>query len=234
MKQGEKGGKVKIALRTIIITALLISAAALIASCIARPKGACTDGWLGECRDNKTKSECCPSLYVCWWYEGKSCADIGLDLSAVGAADTYYYAPTTYTGPEQDVIAQCIRDNCTRLWAGGPKDQECIKECGGPIAGDYPGLTTTAVPFGGVYDMTQEVSLEVNIDISPYAECLLWTDPDDVIETYYTTDNSIPIPISQLYTVPILIDHDTILQFFSILGDCTEEVLHIESYTINE
>ena len=93
---------------------------------------------------------------------------------------------------------------------------------------------TTAVPSGGVYDMPQEVSLEVNIDISPYSECLSWTDPDDDIETYYTTDNSIPTPISQLYTVPILIDHDTILQFFPISGDCTEEVLHIESYTINE
>jgi hypothetical protein len=215
----------KVALRTIIIAALSISSAVLIASCghnddpWVDPKGACVNGLSGICWNNSTAWGC----FLGYWYEGKSCADLGLSV-----------VPSTHTGPEQDVIAQCIRDYCTRLWPGGPKDQECIKECGGPIAGDYPGLTTTAVPFGGVYDMTQEVSLEVNIDISPYAECLLWTDPDDVIETYYTTDNSIPTPISQLYTAPLLIDHDTILQFFSILGDCTEEVLHIESYTINE
>ena len=47
MKQGEKGGKVKITLHSIIITALLISSAVLIASCdhnndpSVDPKGAC-------------------------------------------------------------------------------------------------------------------------------------------------------------------------------------------------
>lgn len=136
-------------------------------------------------------------------------------------------------GPtEEYIIAQCIYDNCPRAWPGGPRSSTCMADCGYEPP-TYTGLTTTAVPPGGVYNVAQEVSLVANNDISPYASCNLTSSPNAVIETYYTTDNSIPTTSSQFYTGPILIAHDTNLKFFSILSTCREQWVNFESYTIN-
>ena len=133
---------------------------------------------------------------------------------------------------DEYIIYKCINDNCPPVWPGGPRNSECITNCG-YVPPTYTGLTTTAVPPGGVYNVAQKVSLIANNDISPYDSCRLQSDPGHVIETYYSTDNSIPTTSSQLYTGPILIAHNTNLKFFSILSSCREEGIRIESYTIN-
>jgi len=150
-----------------------------------------------------------------------------------GNEDDCYRVYSEDDGPsEEDIIARCIDDNCPPLWPGGPRSSECMADCGYEPP-TYTGLTTTAVPPGGVYNVAQEVELVVNVDISPYDVCLLNSD-SNVIETYYTTDNSTPTTSSQLYTDPILIAHDTNLKFFSIRSACKEQYVNMESYTINE
>jgi len=143
-----------------------------------------------------------------------------------------YSAPVYIKVPSEDSF--CFRMIATKNESGtilGSGTSGNCPPCAEPPT--YTGLTTTAVPPGGVYNVAQEVSLIVNNDISPYDVCMLQSDPGHVIETYYTTDNSTPTTSSQLYTGPILIDHDTNLRFFSILSACREQWVNMESYTIN-
>jgi hypothetical protein len=57
--------------------------------------------------------------------------------------------------------------------------------------------------------------------------------PDDYVETYYTTDNTTPTTSSKLYSEPIWIDINTNITFFSKMGECTENP-KFESYIIDE
>ena len=130
-------------------------------------------------------------------------------------------------------IWSCISEKCPPLWTGGPRDQQCMRDCGYEYS-DYAGIVTTANPVGGVYSAPIEIELIANVDdMSPTDICLLLSDPNQPIEIYYTTDNSTPTTSSNLYTNPILISEDTILKFFAIRSACSENEINEENYEID-
>ena len=74
---------------------------------------------------------------------------------------------------------------------------------------------TIAYPKGGLYASAQDVTL-------------LSSKSDATI--YYTLDGSMPDISSTVYTVPITINQETTIKFFSVDSDSNEDYVHVEIY----
>ena len=54
---------------------------------------------------------------------------------------------------EEPSIDECIRDFCPQLFPGGPRSWKCMQDYGyEPPVHDYTGVTTKAIPQGGVFN----------------------------------------------------------------------------------
>jgi len=77
---------------------------------------------------------------------------------------------------------------------------------------------TIANPKGGTFASQQNVSLIVS-----KSGCTI----------YYTVDGSIPTTSSSVYTIPIVIDENTSLKFFSVDTLGNQDYIHVEAYSFD-
>ncbi|MCG8460645.1 MAG: PHB depolymerase family esterase, partial [Holophagales bacterium] len=128
------------------------------------------------------------------------------------------------------VMEKILVDSMGHNWSGGalggtftdpdgPDASQLLVDffLGTAPAPDTTPPTTTASPSGGTYGAAVSVTL----------------DADEPATTYYTTDGSIPIQSSPVYSSPIPITDDATLRFFSVDAASNTEAVRTEIYVID-